>query len=241
MSFFDRLPRRTPKAHPHRAPGRFTRVPLPPGLPGADTHLYVEMDEPGTSEPETDMTLVAAPPDGPDATMHFPAVEADESPAARPGSVPPFGMSARAFGSTANATPAPLPVPHFDVPAGFPPASAWSAGPEVLRRAAESLRALPVRPGAHLRNITPGDDPNPYDQLAGFPVFAGTTLAVDGHPAAGLYLGNEDAAGRIVLDVFDPAWLDELIDAAVRARRALDAMTQTPADEDDAAEGGAAA
>ena len=52
---------------------------------------------------------------------------------------------------------------------------------------------------------------------------------MDGHPAAGLYLGNEDEAGRIVLDVFDPAWLDELIDAAVRARRALDAMTDAPA------------
>ena len=102
MSLFDRLPRRNPKPHPHRAPGRFTRVPLPPGLPGLDTAMYVEMDEP--AEPATDMTLVAAPPADPDATMHFPAIEDEE-------------------------IPAPLPVPHFDVPAGFPPASAWSAGP----------------------------------------------------------------------------------------------------------------
>ena len=43
--------------------------------------------------------------------------------------------------------------------------------------------------------------------------------------------------------MFDPAWLDELIDAGVRARRALDAALAGLADggEDEAAEGGEAA
>jgi hypothetical protein len=67
MSIF-RLPRRTPKAHPHRAPGHFTRFPLPTGLGGVDTHLYLPgapfaggMRRAGQRDAET-VTMPAASP-----------------------------------------------------------------------------------------------------------------------------------------------------------------------------------
>ena len=71
MSIFQR---KNPKPHSHRAPKRYARVPLPPGMSAIDTHLYVETDEP--AEPATDMTLVAADPDD---TMYLPVVEEDEA------------------------------------------------------------------------------------------------------------------------------------------------------------------
>ena len=214
-----RLPRRNPKPKPapkHAAPP-IVRMPIPGG-PTGDMHFTVP------AEPRE--TPAARPVSGWSVPAAFPPAEDPE--------VTEAAETLR--GILAGAIPEP---PATEV-APEPPAPHEMT---TLQRVADRLRALPVTPGAHLRCITPGDDPNPYDQLAGFPVFAGTALASDGRPAAGLYLGNEDKDGRIVLDVFDPAWLDELIDAGVRARRALDAALAGLADggEDEAAEGGEAA
>jgi len=159
--------------------------------------------------------------------------------------------------------PAPMParVPHLDVPLEFPPAltdeeagAAASlrerlaevtpeslAGPsdaDVLGRVLDGLRAIPSRPGAYLRCITPGSAANPHEPLHGFPVFAGVSLMGDGTPCAGLWLGDEDGQGRLVLDVTDRTWLLMLITAADNTLRALDASA---AESDGEEEGGEAA
>ena len=107
-----------------------------------------------------------------------------------------------------------------------------------LARVAERLRALPaadepergvddtpVLPGAYLRAIMPPDrNPagrHPHEPLAGSPEFAGTAYAVDGRFAAGLYLGDADEDGRIVIDVMDPDWLRDCIGSSLQALCAL--------------------
>jgi len=162
--------------------------------------------------------------------------------------------------------PAPLParVPHLDVPLEFPPALTDEedharetlrerlaevtpeplAGPsdaEVLCRVLDGLRAIPSRPGAYLRCITPGSAANPHEPLGGFPVFAGVSPLGDGTPCAGLWLGDEDGQGRLVLDVTDRTWLLMLITAADNTLNALDAANAGPDEADGEEEGGEAA
>lgn len=113
--------------------------------------------------------------------------------------------------------------PGFVIPPGLP--SAWSRDEDTLRRAAAALRDQPAtpgpaEPGAFLRAIMPGG-PQPFDALAGSPCFAGVIRRADGGLQAGLYLGDEDTDGRMVIDVTDPAWLADLIEAAQEALAAF--------------------
>ena len=94
----------------------------------------------------------------------------------------------------------------------------------LLARVRDSLRAIPDAPVAYLRNITPGPSRDPHEPLNGLPCFAGTTRMPDGSPVAGLFLGDEDAEGRLVLDVLSITWLGRLIDAAEEAREELYAL-----------------
>lgn len=194
MSLFQR---RTPKPHSHRAPGRFTRIPVPLGMPGLATPMYAEMSEP--AEPATDMTLVAADPD---ATMHLAAIKPDETPAVRP-------------------LPARTPF-EFAVPAEFPPGPLTEDQLGVLHRVAEGLRALPADPPvpvAFLRAIV-GGRTELTEPIGRSPLFAGQDITDDGQPVAGLYLGtNED--GWFVLDSTDPAWCEDAITALTAMRDAL--------------------
>ena len=199
MSIFG-LPRKNPKPHSHRAPKRYARVPLPPGMSAVDTHLYVEMDEP--AEPATDMTLVAAAPDD---TMYLPVVE-DE--AATPLAAP------------IEETPAVRPLPArtpFATLTGFPPAL-FPSEPLTprdladLQRVADGLRALPPTPAAYLFSITPGG-PGAHEALTGVPSFAGLRRLTNGALVAGLFLGDEDGDGRFGVDALDPAYLLQLRDA----------------------------
>jgi len=226
MSIFDRRPKDL-KPHSHRAPGRFTRVPLPAGMPGPDTAMYVEMDEPEASEPEASMTLVAAPPADPDATMHLPVVEderevtlaaVEETPAVRP-------LPARTPFATLTRFP----------PALFPSEPLTPRDLADLQRVADALRALPSAPAAYLFNITPGDTPNPYEALTGIPAFAGTRRLADGTLVTGLFLGDEDGDGRFGVDALDTSYLLHLRDAIE------DALWAREQAERETAEGSAAA
>ncbi len=127
--------------------------------------------------------------------------------------------------------------PGFTIPPGFP--SEWSADEDTMRQTLAALRGLdggpqpgdsPVRlraamvdgPAAWLRAIMPGRR-HPWEALPGRPSFAGIISDPDGLPYAGLYLGDADADGRMVIDVRDPRWLHELIGAAHEALDALEA------------------
>ncbi len=196
MSIFHR----PPKPHSHRAPGRFTRFPLPPGMPGIDTHLYVEMDEPG--EPET-----AAP----DATMHLPVVE-DEREA-----------TLAAIEETPAVRPLPARIPfEFAVPTEFPPKALTHDEMFTLQRVADRLRALPSEPAAYLFSTTPAGEGGPHEALTGVPSFAGLRRLADGTLIAGLFLGDEDGDGRFGVDALDRTWLLQLRDAIEDALWAIE-------------------
>jgi hypothetical protein len=118
-----------------------------------------------------------------------------------------------------------------------------------LAKVADRLRALPAAepqpqqdedgqddedgppPLAFLRNITHGPGRDPYEPLAGLPRFAGTTRMADGSPVAGLFLGEQDADGRLVLDALSVTWLGCLIGAAEEARDALYGLMARRGDE----------
>ena len=209
VSSLFRLPRRTPK------PGRHTiaavrsqradaavndaadsaRTPLPAAMPGPDT-------APWLPAPEADAAGVAEAP-GP-----LPLEPLPPQPGEDPAMTVALAPLREALREAAMARPATT---------------------EDLARAADRLRALPPSPGpdapvAYLRNITPGPGRDPHEPLNGLPCFAGTTRMPDGSPVAGLFLGDEDAEGRLVLDVLSVAWLGRLIDAAEEAREELYAL-----------------
>jgi hypothetical protein len=185
--------RKGPKPHSHRAPKRMERIPVPIGMPGLGSHMYVETDEPG---PATSMTLAAADPD---ATMHFAAVAPDETPAVRP-------LPARTPSGFTAPPPEPLTADQVDI----------------LHRVADGLRTLPAGehvPVAFLRAIV-GGRTELTEPIGRSPVFAGSDITDDGQPVAGLYLGtNED--GWFVLDSTDPAWCEDAITALTAMRDAL--------------------
>jgi len=209
VSIFDRLPRRNPRPKPAAKPGPKHAAPSIVRFPG-----------PGSPTGDTHITVPAPEP-----------------------------------------APMPARVPHLDVPLEFPPAltdeeeharetlrerlaevtpepPAGPAAADVLGRVLDGLRAIPGRPGAYLRCITPGSAANPHEPLRGFPAFAGVNRMDDGTPCAGLWLGDEDEQGRLVLDVTDRTWLLMLITAADDTLRALDASA---AESDGEEEGGEAA
>ena len=97
------------------------------------------------------------------------------------------------------------------------------------------MRHPPDAPVAYLRNITPGPGRDPHEPLNGLPCFAGTTRMPDGSPVAGLFLGDQDTEGRLVLDVLSITWLGRLIDAAEEAREELYALMSGHRDEAGAA------
>jgi hypothetical protein len=253
MSFFGR---HTPK-HAAIVPGvrtqrRIERVPMPPGMPGPDSHLYVEQDDDRDGRSELYLAAQARKKAermhaDPDSTMAMPVVE-EATPAVRPVTPPPFGRLPLEF------PPAPLPS---RTPAAEDPAMAQALAPlrarladarpptGLMQKTLDGLRALPVNddpepvsPGAYLFNVTPDDKPNPYEVLDGFPVFAGTRRLGNGTPVVGLYLGNEDPDGRPGLDVLDRTYLLRLRDAVEDAENALWAMEEA---DREAAEGSDAA
>jgi hypothetical protein len=239
-----------------RTPRRVDRVPLPPGMPGMGAAMYVEQDDDGRSE----LYLAAQARKkaermhaDPDSTMAMPVVE-DDTPAVRPIPVPELNVPA-------EWPPLPVrqPAPQTAALASLRARLADARPPaDVLQKTLDSLRyfdvndepqqdepepaspgaCLPVSPGAYLFNVTPDDKPNPYEVLDGFPVFAGTRRLGNGTPVVGLYLGNEDPAGRPGLDVLDRTYLLRLRDAVEDAENALWAMEEA---DREAAEGSDAA
>ena len=102
--------------------------------------------------------------------------------------------------------------------APLPPEPADTA---LLRRVADGLRAMPSLPGAYLRNVTHGDGADPHEPLKGFPSFAGMDVMPDGTPVAGLWLGDADKDGHLVLDVVSAAYCDAAACAFLDMRDAL--------------------
>jgi hypothetical protein len=120
----------------------------------------------------------------------------------------------------------PLPVRTTATRPGLPRGSS-PLSMDVLERVSAGLRDLDAEPEpdddiylAFLRNIRPGAR-DIGEPLGGFPVFAGVTRLADGSPVAGLYLGDGDQDGRLVLDALSVGWLIRLIAAAEEARDGL--------------------
>ena len=189
MIIFDR--RKGTKPHSHRAPKRYARVPLPPGMSAVDTHLYVEMDEPETAAP--------------DDTMYLPVVEDERE------------VTLAAVDQTPAVRPLPARTPfEFAVPAEYPPAPLTRDEMFTLQRVADRLRALPAEPAppaAYLFSITPAGEPGPHEALTGVPSFAGLRRLANGALVAGLFLGDEDGDGRFGVDALDASYLLQLRDA----------------------------
>jgi len=212
----------TPEPQAHRAPGRFTRFPLPPGLSATDTHLYVEQAAPGEAHEDPAMTQA------PDARTLpvFPSAAGEEAAMA--------GAEAALRPATTEAG-----LPLRQHLASIPVRPRKPADKELMQKVIDGLRNLDAGSGASLRCITAGDSPSLHITLRGSPSFAGITRLPDGTPMAGLWLDCEDEDGRLVIDALSVAWLGRLIDAAEEARERLHAVLNAAPDE--AADGSEAA
>jgi hypothetical protein len=249
MSLFDRLPRRNPKTGPRHAASSVTRISVPGSATG-DLHFWDTAENEPPSGQAAPAHAAAWAPDAcktcsdMDYSQQCTCTEdcghklcVEGTPAVRPVPVPAeIPETDEAAETLRGILDGAIPEPPVT---GVPAASAWSTGPEVLKQAADALRALPAFPNAYLRCITPGDTANAVESLPGVPSFAGIARMTDGRAYAGIYLGDEDEDGQLVVDVLDVAWLGRLIDSAEEAREQLYAMQS--ADRDEAAGGTEAA